>query len=300
MDDLIITKYTSYLKYQRNFSDYTVKNYLEDLKSFCSYLDTQGIDFKSVDLTLIRNFISYELRKNISKRTIKRKMSSLKLFYTFLKNNKLIESNPFILLSRLKTQPKYPNVLYKEQIDDLIKSNKNRSDELSERDTAILCLLYYSGLRASELINLTLIDFDFKNRIVRVFGKGRKERLVPFSNDCLESLYLYKTNLRPKLLGSKKSTYFFLNSQGNKLTVRGLEYILKSIEEKNGLFLNLHPHLLRHTFATELLENGADLRVIQELLGHKSINATQIYTHVSNKKMQEEFVLAHPRAKKNK
>lgn len=292
-------KYLNYLENQRNFSSFTINSYLEDLKIFDNFLNKEGFSYNEVDLPLIRNFISSELKNNIGKRTIKRRISSLKLFFTFLKNSQVIHSNPFLLLDSLKTPKTYPDILFIEQIDDLIKLSKERKDPLASRDLAIISLLFYSGLRATELVSLNISDFDFSNRIVRVFGKGRKERLVPFSSDCLKALLEYKNSLRMSLVLLKKEySSFFLNSKGTRLTSRGLEYILHSIEKKTGLYIGLHPHLLRHTFATQLLENGADLRVIQELLGHKSLNATQIYTHVSSKKMQETFIASHPRALK--
>ena len=174
-----------------------------------------------------------------------------------------------------------------------------------ERDQAILELLYASGFRGSELVNINVSDVDFRGRIIKVIGKGSKERIVPFSIECQKALNTYYKDLRPKLLLKSTSeeipTKLFLNSKGEKLTLRGLEYILHQIENKTGIFLGLHPHMLRHTFATGLLERGADLRVIQTMLGHASISTTQIYTHVTTEAMKKEYNEAHPRAKiKNK
>ena len=166
-------------------------------------------------------------------------------------------------------------------------------DELASRDQAILELLYASGLRASELINLKPMDVDYRTMTIRVFGKGRKERIAPFSRIAAEAIRNYSKTLRPKLLGrnhdERKDVELFLSARGKKLTVRGLEYILKVVEEKTGVFLGLHPHELRHSFATHLLENGADLRMIQEMLGHKTIDTTQVYTHVTAKQMNEQY-----------
>ena len=224
-----------------------------------------------------------------------------------------IDDNPFILMSAPKTETKYPHALYKEQIEELFKRNGERTDALANRDQAILYLLYYSGVRAQELVNLNIQSVSLKDRKIRVLGKGNKERIVPFSTDCQivlkkyidkerkDLLIKYQTMQKKRIAEGKNDELFpplFFNAKGGKLTTRGLEYILDAIQEKTGLFVGLHPHLLRHTFATHLLENGADLRVIQELLGHESINATQVYTHVTEKAMKETYEKAFPRAKK--
>ena len=198
----------------------------------------------------------------------------------------------------------YPRALYIEQIDTLFKRNKERSDHLMIRDQVILELLYASGVRASEFVNIKVQDIDFRNRTIRIIGKGDKERIVPFNKSSSATMKEYMSDCRPKLLASNKkqynTDYFILNDQGKKLTTRGLEYILKNIEKLTGCNYDLHPHLLRHTFATHLLEGGADLRVIQEILGHESLNTTQVYTHVTEEAMKSQFVAAHPRAKKSK
>ena len=194
-------------------------------------------------------------------------------------------------------------LLYLEQVETLFNRNRLRTDELKQRDQAIIELLYASGLRVSELVNVKLSHLDIRNRTIRVLGKGRKERLVIFSKSCQETLIDYLKNSRENLLRRNKSDfsidYLFLNTFGRKLSSRGVEYILEEIQNKTGCHYGLHPHLLRHTFATHLLEGGADLRVIQELLGHESLNTTQIYTHVTEEAMKAQFELAHPRAKKH-
>ena len=223
------------------------------------------------------------------------------------------KDNPFVFVSAPKVETKYPHALYKDQIEELFKRNAERTDELALRDQAILYLLYYSGIRAHELVNLPIQSVYLRERAIRVLGKGNKERIVPFSIDCQKVLKKYIDKERPILVQKhielekrkpedKKSddllSPLFFNANGGQLTTRGLEYILDAIEEKIGLYVGLHPHILRHSFATHLLENGADLRVIQELLGHESINATQVYTHVTEEAMKETYMLAHPRVKK--
>ncbi len=215
----------------------------------------------------------------------------------------MIDFNPFLFISSPKKEIRYPRVLYVEQINNLLKCNAARTDELALRDQCILELLYASGVRVSELVKISLKDIDIRNRHIRIFGKGSKERIVPFNKSAQAAIKNYVANSRDQLLAryslSVQYDYLFLNSQGKPLTSRGVEYILKEIEKKTGCNYDLHPHLLRHTFATHLLENGADLRVIQELLGHESLNTTQIYTHVTEEAMKCQFLASHPRAKKH-
>ena len=293
-------EFLDHLKIARNYSVKTVSSYREDIDKFCDYIFREGVLLENVDVIVIRNFLTEELNQGISKRSCKRRLSSLKHFYKYMVNVGYIQDNPFIFVSAPKVPTKYPHALYKEQIEEIFKKNAEREDKLKSRDQAILYLLYYSGIRAEELVNLDVQSVSVKERIVRVLGKGNKERIIPFTQDCQKVLKAYIDKERIELLKKAKdmSPALFLNAQGERLTTRGMEYIIDSVEEKTGLFVGLHPHILRHSFATHLLENGADLRVIQELLGHESINATQVYTHVTEEAMKETYMLAHPRVKK--
>ena len=306
-------EFLDHLLYVRNYSKKTVSSYQEDIDLFCEFIFNEGVLMEDVDIICIRNFLTEELNRGVSKRSCKRRLCSLKHFYKYMVSVGYINDNPFIFVSSPKVETKYPHGLYKDQIQELFKRNAERTDGLKNRDQAILYLLYYSGIRAQELVTLNIQDISLRERRVRVLGKGNKERIVPFSSDCQtvlkkyidtdrkELLKLYMENIKKKPqkegLDSLQSPLFF-NARGEKLTTRGLEYILDAIEEKIGLYVGLHPHILRHSFATHLLENGADLRVIQELLGHESINATQVYTHVTEEAMKETYMNAHPRAKK--
>ena len=293
-------EFLDHLLVARNYSPRTVKSYQEDIDKFCEFIYHEGVMIDDVDVIYIRNFLTEELNQGISKRSCKRRLSSLKHFYKFMVNVGYIKDNPFVFISAPKVETKYPHALYKDQIAELFKRNAERTDELALRDQAILYLLYYSGIRADELVKLDVQSVALKDRVVRVLGKGNKERIIPFTADCQKVLKAYIDKERIVLLRKSKdmSPALFLNAQGERLTTRGLEYILDAIEEKIGLYVGLHPHILRHSFATHLLENGADLRVIQELLGHESINATQVYTHVTEEAMKETYMLAHPRVKK--
>lgn len=297
-----LNEFLTHLEVVRKYSKKTIDSYRRDIVKFLDFLLREDILMDDVDIIVIRNFLTDELNAGVSKRSCKRRLSALRHFYKFLLNKGYVKENPFIFVSAPKTETKYPHALYREQVRQILDENRKRIDELAIRDQAILSMLYYTGIRASELVSLDVQSVSLSQRIVRVIGKGDKERIVPFTDECKKDIDVYCKKLRPILLSRAvlKTAALFLNERGKRLTTRGLEYILDTIEEKTGLFVGLHPHILRHSFATHLLENGADLRIIQELLGHESINATQVYTHVTEEAMKKEYLAAHPRAKKNK
>lgn len=298
-----INDFLEHLKYDLNFSDFTIKSYKSDIDDFYEFLGSKGKDIDEINVQLIRDYLSKLLADNKTKVTCARRISSLRHYFNYLKDHNYVRENCFIFVNSPKKEIRYPNALYLEQIETLLKRNSERTDSLKFRDQAILELLYASGVRASELVNIKLNNLDLKSRNIRILGKGNKERIVIFSKSCQETLKNYIETTRVELLSHNKYEYnvdfLFLNSQGKQLTSRGLEYVLKGVEEKTGCHYGLHPHLLRHTFATHLLEGGADLRVIQELLGHSSLNTTQIYTHVTDEAMKAQFNMSHPRAKKH-
>ena len=296
-----LAEFLNHLKNGRNYSEMTIDSYKRDIEKFFAFLFEEDITMEEVDAIVIRNFFTKELMSGVSKRSCKRRLCALRQFYKYLLREGMINEDPFIFVESPKTEKRYPRVLYKEQVEQLITENRKRTDSLALRDQAILSTLYYSGIRASELVDLTLQDVYLKQRRIRIrSGKGNKERIVPINEICRDDIDSYIKHSRASLLALTKipTPKLFLNGKGDPLTVRGLEYILDSIEKKTGTFLNLHPHILRHSFATHLLENGADIRIIQELLGHESINATQIYTHVTEKAMQDAYNSSHPRAHK--
>ena len=295
-----IFDFTEYLRIEKNFTQQTIKSYQEDAEIFFRFIYEEGVSMEEVDTIVIRNFLTEELNRGVSKRSCKRRLCSLKLFYKFLKRVNIVRDNPFDLVQSPRFEKKFPKTLYEEQINEIIVENRKRNDPMANRDIAILSTLCYTGIRASELCSLTLQSLSLSQRQIRVFGKGRKERIVPITYECKKDLDLYINTTRKELASRNKegTSYLFLNKNGQQLTVRGLEYILDQIEQKTGTFVGLHPHVLRHSFATHLLENGADLRVIQELLGHESLNTTQVYTHVTEEAMKEAYSFAHPRAHK--
>ena len=287
-----LSQYLDYLLYQKKYSTNTVDAYSRDISMFFKFMKQEGYSLTNVDLYLIRNFLKEETDLNKSKRSNERRLIALRKFYDYLLKKEIVTSNPFRLISSPKLDKTLPHVLYDEEIQKIFEENKKRTDRFALRDEAILELFYVSGLRLSELSNLTFQNVNFKERIIYVYGKGKKERIVPFTSDCKDTLEEYINVCRKKIIednGGKNNNYLFLNKYGKKISPRGIEYIMTSIESKTSVFLSLHPHTLRHSFATHLLSNGADLRTIQELLGHSSLQTTQIYTHVSTKDLIEEY-----------
>lgn len=298
----VVNEFSNHLLEELHYSDKTVKAYHRDIDEFCEFLFLNQKELKDVNKDIIRTYLSNLLEKGQDPRSLARKMSSLRHFYNYLVRNDYVSFNPFLFVSSPKKSIRYPHALYIEQIENLFRLNKERTDELKYRDQAIIELLYSSGVRVAELVNIKLTDIDLRNRSILILGKGRKERFVPFDKIAAITIKEYVSNHRDKLFiksnDPESMDYLFLNNKGKKLTTRGVEYILKNIEKQTGLNYGLHPHTFRHTFATHLLENGADLRVIQELLGHESLNTTQVYTHVTEESMKHQFNSAHPRAKK--
>jgi integrase/recombinase XerC len=296
--------YLTYLKDQRNYSDHTIDSYRRDIEMFFVFAKDEGYTIESVDTNLIRNFLRYEVVKGISKRSNQRRIIALRRYYEWLLKYKYIKYNPFISIKTPKNDINLPSFLHEEEVETLIEADAKREDFFAKRDHAIIILLYASGLRVSELVNLKLQDVNLRHRSMRILGKGRKERIVPFSNVALEAINDYLQNCRNLILEKnqidKPTNAMFLNNKGEQITSRGVQYILKKVEDKTGVHLDLHPHKMRHTFATHLLEKGADLRTIQELLGHASLETTQVYTHVTTSKMIDTYKNAFPRAKKEK
>lgn len=292
------------LLYVKNYSEKTVDSYKRDIDSFFAYLEREDLSFLSVKKDDVRGFLAEELGRGLSKRSCQRKMSALRGFYEYLVDEKELALNPFKRVRSPRKPVRFPEALSIEQISELLNANAKRRDHLALRDQAILELLYASGMRASELISFANRQIDWRNRMIKVYGKGKKERLVPFSKTASMVMKEYYDKLRPKLEErgdkTKPTNAFFLNDRGGKLTVRGLEYILSEVELRTGCYFGLHPHEMRHTFATHLLEGGADLRLIQELLGHESLDTTQIYTHVSKQKMKQQYKSFFPRQKGKK
>lgn len=292
----ILMDYLHYLKVERGLSENTINSYGIDLKLFLEYLRENEIpSFKQVNKEVIVNYMQSEKNNNKANSSILRSVSSLRKFFQYLAQEKIIEKDPMLLIDTPKKKQHLPQVLTKEEVEKLLRS-PNTGQVLGLRDRAMLELMYATGLRISEIINLKLEDLHLTMGTLQTLGKGHKERIVPVGDEAIKWVNRYLEEARPKLLKQKSSNYLFLNFHGNNLTRQGVWKNLKAEVRKAGIQKNITPHTLRHSFATHILENGADLRIVQELLGHADISTTQIYTHLSNKQLADIYNRAHPRA----
>lgn len=292
----ILMDYLHYLKVERGLSENTINSYGIDLKLFLEYLRENEIpSFKQVNKEVIVNYMQSEKNNNKANSSILRSVSSLRKFFQYLAQEKIIEKDPMLLIDTPKKKQHLPQVLTKEEVEKLLRS-PNTGQVLGLRDRAMLELMYATGLRISEIINLKLEDLHLTMGTLQTLGKGHKERIVPVGDEAIKWVNRYLEEARPKLLKQKRSNYLFLNFHGNNLTRQGVWKNLKAEVRKAGIQKNIIPHTLRHSFATHILENGADLRIVQELLGHADISTTQIYTHLSNKQLADIYNRAHPRA----
>ena len=286
--------YLKFLEYQKNYSKDTIHSYNLDIREYFDYLNIEGIDFKDMDYSLIRNYLIYLNNNDNKSSTVSRKISSLRSFYKYLLNKNIIETNPFSLVSLPKKDRKLPRFFYYNELEELFQVPKLNTP-LGQRDRLILEMLYATGVRVSELINIKVDDINGYE--IKVLGKGNKERIVRFGDYAESILDLYLNEGYPKL-NKKGSKYLFLNNNGDQLTTRGIRYILDRIIEKTPIDKKISPHMLRHSFATHLLNEGCDILTVQELLGHESLTATSIYTHVTNDRLKEVYYKCHPRARK--
>lgn len=291
----MIQKLDSFYAYLKNkgYSDNTILSYKKDLNLFKDYC--KDVDIKLIDYNFIRKYLQFLHEKKYTASSVSRHISSLKSFLKYLTKNEFIKDNPCLLITNPKTEKKLPNYINYKDLETLF-SIPDKNDVLGLRNLLILELLYSCGIRVSELVNIKISDIDFSNNRILILGKGNKERFVLYGKVCSKLLDEYLTNSRSKL--NKNSEYLLLNKFGNKITDRAIRMIIDDIVKKSSLKLNISPHTLRHTFATHLLNEGADLKIVQELLGHENIATTGIYTHVSNEHLRKVYLDAHPRAKK--
>jgi integrase/recombinase XerC len=276
---------------RRRFSDFTVKSYKTDLEEFSSFLRKNGKStFSEIDRKDIRSFMGELLSYGYKKSSVSRKLSAIKSFCKFLEKNKIIKGNPSVSIKTPKAEKYIPSFLSEEEVRRMLDFSA-LDKELDVRNKAILELLYATGIRAAELVNLDLSMFDEKVKLLRVYGKGKKERIIPVAKAAFQALNRYISESR----GYKEGA-LFLSKSGKRLTERDLQRIVKKAIVKVATLNQMSPHTMRHTFATHLLNRGANLRAVQELLGHASLSTTQIYTHVSVEKLKEEYKKSHPRA----
>lgn len=284
-----------YLKIEKNYSNLTVLNYGKDLKLFHQFLILEKIsDIRNIDYPILRSYLSFLYEREFQNSSVSRYISSLRSFFKYLIKENLIESNPMELIDFPKKEKKLPKVLYYDELEKIL-AIPDTSTPLGLRDLAILETLYSTGVRVSELVHIKLKNISFDDKRIKVLGKGNKERYVLFGSKLQKILEDYIKNSRPLLL-KEPNEFLFLNKNGNPLTTRGVEIIIDNILKRGGIPYKISPHTLRHTFATHLLDNGADLKSVQELLGHDSLSSTQVYTHVSNERLKQVYYDTHPRS----
>lgn len=287
-----IDKFMNYLRGEKNSSPHTITNYTVDLQSFAQFIGEK--DVAAIDHLLLRRFLAEMRAKNFAKRTIARKLASLRSFFRFLFREGYIKTNPITSLSTPKLDKKLPVVLDEGKVTKLLQS-PSEDDVSGLRDKALLETLYSAGIRVSELVGLDTNDVDFISEVIKVFGKGSKERIVPIGSPAVKAMrkYLEKRDGEVKV---KDKDAVFLNKNGTRLTDRSVRRILDKYIRQTSVAEHISPHSLRHSFATHLLDRGADLRSVQELLGHANLSTTQIYTHVTMERLKSVYDKAHPRA----
>ena len=288
MNNKLIEDYEKYLSLERNYSQNTVSAYLNDVNHFNIFIKKDLLRITPDDIRLYLKHIN-----NLTNKTISHNISSLKSFYNYLEAIELISYNPTNEIDRPKLEQKIPTYLTLDEVSKLL--DIKIENEYNARDKAILELLYSSGIRISELTSMELSNIDLDECLIRIMGKGSKERIIPLGDYAIDALKNYLNNYR-HLLSKKNTTYVFLNNRGGQLSRQFIFKTIKNYAIKKGIKKNISPHTLRHTFATHLLKNGADLRIIQELLGHENLSTTQIYTHLSNEKLKSDYEEYYPRS----
>ncbi len=299
MNEKIIREYLDYLKYQKNYSNYTVNSYKNDILEFFDYLSSEGLNYKNIEYSDIRFYLVFlNEKKKDTNNSISRKLSSLRGFYKYLANQNIIKTNVFSLVKGPKKSKKLPRYFEYNELEELFNVSDKRSP-LGQRNALIIELLYATGVRIGELVNIKIKDIDLNRRCILILGKGNKERYVTYGEYCQEALNLY-LNDGYKNLSLQKNEYLLLNNRGGQLTERGVRFILDEVIKKTSIKKKISPHMIRHSFATHLLNEGCDLLTVQKLLGHESIKATQIYTHVTTERLKEVYYNSFPRAKIDK
>ncbi|OUO67085.1 tyrosine recombinase XerC [Thomasclavelia spiroformis] len=295
--DKLINEYLDCLKYERNYSNNTIASYRREIMHFKVYLVQEGIcDYNDVDYLMLRGYLTKLYDENLAKSSINHRLSALRSFFDYLLKEEFIKDNPFKLIESQKVGQRNPDFLFQEEMIDLLDSIETK-DDLGIRNKAMLELMYASGLRCSEVANLQVSDIDFNQMVVLVHGKGGKDRYVPFHEYARDWLIKYIDEARNNLMIKNEGhNFIFVNKFGNPLTNRGIENIVDRVTFKYDATKKIHPHTIRHSFATHLLNAGADIRTVQELLGHKNLATTQVYTHISKDHLKRVYMKTHPRS----
>ena len=289
LDDFI-----NYLEYERNYSNNTIIAYKNNILQLINYLDSINInDIKSVKYETIRGYLSYLHENKYKSKSISRMISSMRSFFKYLKVENVISNNPMTLISNPKLEKKLPKYLTINEVEKILNA-PDLNDKIGIRDAFILELLYVSGIRVSELVNIKLNDIEESQRRIKILGKGNKERYVLYGSRCSELLKKY-ISVRSNFL-KYPNDYLILSKTGRKINTREIRNIINRIKTKAGISISISPHTFRHTFATHMLNEGADLRTVQELLGHENLSTTTIYTHLTNEKLRRTYLHTPPRA----
>ncbi len=291
-----IENYTKYLKVIKNYSEKTILSYYDDLVEYKEFLGNNFIDILNIDYEVVTKYLKYLYERKINKSSISRKLSSIRGFYNYLVRENIVQNNYFKEVSNPKKDFYLPKFLKNEEMDKIFSICEENSP-INQRDTLIVELLYATGLRVSELVNIKINNIDFTNQTIKVLGKGSKERIVIYNNHTKKALDTY-LNDGYHFFNKKNSGFLILNKDGNRLSDRYIRIIIDRLVRKANLDIKISPHTLRHTFATDMLENGSDLMTVKELLGHESLDTTSIYTHITNEQMKKVYENAHPRAVK--
>ncbi len=296
-----LDKFITYLIAEKNASPYTIRNYRREIGQFLGFLKEEGINsWEGVDRLVLRRYLTWLQERGYVKASIARKISELRSFCRYLVREGILESNPIHAISSPKVPSRLPHFLEVKEVEALLMAPDTTTPQ-GQRDRAILEVLYASGIRIGELVGLNVGDFDRRRGEIRVLGKGDKERVALLGRPAILALEQYLRDGRGKLAKSDKATNaLFLNRFGDRLSARSVNYLLDKYAKKAGLEKRVTPHILRHTFATHLLDRGADLRVVQELLGHVRLATTQIYTHVTQSQARKVYLESHPRAKEER
>jgi len=296
--DKDLVRFIRYLDVERNYSKHTIKNYSIDIDNFLNYCKENKFDKYNVKYSNVKKYliVLYELK--YSNATISRKISSLRTFYDYLYDNNLVTNNIFNYISSPKKEKKLPKYISNEDVS-IIFDIPDIKTPIGMRNRLIIELLYGTGIRVSELCNIKISDIDLKNKSIRILGKGSKERIVYFGDICLRILNSYIKDARCELLRNKSNDYLIVGAykKDKKISVRSVELIINEIIRLAAIKKNISPHTFRHTFATHLLNEGCDILIVKELLGHSSLDTTGIYTHVSNERLRNVYLKSHPRAK---
>lgn len=293
----ILDCYIDVLKFQKKYSGNTTENYKKDIDNYINYLNVNKIEGKTITYQEIQDYLLFLYNNKYSKSTINRMLSSLRGFYKYMCEEKYIESNPFDTVSSLKKDKKLPNYLYTNEVEELLNVEEN-DNAINQRNELIVELLYDTGLRVSELVSIKISDINFSSKTIKTLGKGKKARIVMFGEYGEEKLKKYINDGRRQLISNSSGDYLFLNSRGGALTSRSVRNILNLQTSKSRINSHVTPHTLRHTFATHLLNEGAELTTVKELLGHKNLSTTSIYTHLSKEHLRNVYLSSHPRSKK--